>query len=151
MHNSPDANWLDQVYQLALLAKEKGEVPVAALIVDEANQLIAKSHNQVIYQNDPTAHAEIIVLREAARKLNNYRLLNTTLYVTLEPCAMCAGALVHARVKRVVFACRDFKAGAGGSKLNLLSNHSLNYKIQIDELYDPRCEALLKDFFLVRR
>ena len=101
---------------------------------------------------DPTAHAEIVAIRAAAGYLQNYRLQNTTLYVTLEPCCMCAGALVHARVKRVVFATRDFKAGAAGSIFNLLQGYPLNHQVQIDEgIMQHECAAILNDFFKSRR
>lgn len=135
-------------YQQALLAQQEGEVPVGALLVDTQQQLIAINRNAVQKSHDPTEHAEIRVLRQAARVLQNHRLVGCTLYVTLEPCAMCAGALVHARVKRVVFATRDFKAGAAGSVYNLLQGYPLNHKVQIDEgVMQVPCSSLLSDFF----
>ena len=147
-----DLDWMKQAYDLALIARDSGEVPVGALVVDEDNRLIGTGYNQVIQKNDVSAHAEIVALREASKNLKNYRLINTTLYVTLEPCCMCAGALVHARVKRIVFATRDLKAGAAGSVYNLLKGFPLNHKIQIDEgILQKECATLLVDFFKSKR
>ncbi|WP_094092311.1 tRNA adenosine(34) deaminase TadA [Legionella clemsonensis] len=143
---------MTEAYNLALKAKDQGEIPVGAVLVAENNQLLGRGWNQVLQKHDPCAHAELIALREAARQLQNYRLLNTTLYVTLEPCAMCAGALVHARVKRVVFATRDFKAGAAGSVYNLLQGYPLNHRVIIDEgIMQQECALLLTDFFKAKR
>ena len=147
-----DLFWMQQAFDLALIAGEKGEVPVGAVLVDENNKIIGRGYNQVVTTKDPSAHAEIIALREGAANLNNYRLQNTTLYVTLEPCCMCAGALVHARIKRLVFATRDLKAGAAGSICNLLQGYPLNHQVQIDEGFlQHECAILLADFFKVRR
>ena len=147
-----DLFWMQQAFDLALIAGEKGEVPVGAVLVDENNNIIGRGYNQVVTTKDPSAHAEIIALREGAANLNNYRLQNTTLYVTLEPCCMCAGALVHARIKRLVFATRDLKAGAAGSMFNLLQGYPLNHQIQIDEGFlQEECSTLLADFFKARR
>lgn len=137
-----------QAFQFALKAKDQGEVPVGAVLISADNQLLGYGWNQVIQSNDPSAHAEIIAIRQATNQLKNYRLLNTTLYVTLEPCCMCAGALVHARIKRLVFATRDFKAGAAGSVYNLLRGYPLNHQLQIDEgIMQQECAALLTNFF----
>ncbi|PUT41347.1 tRNA adenosine(34) deaminase TadA [Legionella taurinensis] len=147
-----DTHWMQKAYELALTAKQAGEVPVGAVLVDSNNQLLAAAGNRVITHNDPCAHAEILALREAAQKQANFRLLDTTLYVTLEPCAMCAGAMVHARIKRLVFAARDVKAGAAGSVYNLLKGYPLNHPVQIDEGFlEAECSALLKEFFMTRR
>lgn len=147
-----DVYWMQEAFKLAHLAKSEGEVPVGAVLVDEHNQLVSGARNQVIQNNDPCAHAEILAIREAGRSRQNYRLNHTTLYVTLEPCAMCAGALVHARIDRLVFAARDVKAGAAGSAYNLLSGKALNHKIQIDEgVLESECSSLLRDFFRDRR
>ena len=114
--------------------------------------MIGRGWNQVIQTHDPSAHAEIIAIRDASNFMKNYRLQNTTLYVTLEPCCMCAGALVHTRIKRLVFATRDFKAGAAGSVFNLLQGYPLNHQIQIDEgACQHECATLLADFFESRR
>ena len=141
-----------QAWQLALKASEHGEVPVGAVLVSGDNQILGASCNQVIAQHDPTAHAEILAIREAALKLGNYRLEDCTLFATLEPCAMCAGAMVHSRIKRVVFACRDFKAGAAGSVYNLLKGYPLNHQVIIDEgIMQQECSQLLHSFFSSRR
>ncbi len=147
-----DLEWMKKAYLLALEAKQAGEVPVGAVLVSDDNQLLGTGFNQTISNNDPTAHAEIIAIREAAHRKHNYRLLNTTLYVTLEPCVMCAGALLQARIKRLVFATRDLKAGATGSAYNLLNTETLNHRIQIDEgLLQHDCSTLLSDFFINKR
>lgn len=147
-----DLFWMQHAYKLALTAREQGEVPVGAIVVSDDNQSIGRGWNQVIQSHDPSAHAEILALREAAAQLQNYRLLNTTLYVTLEPCCMCAGALVQARVKRLVFATRDFKAGAAGSIYNVLQGYPLNHQVQIDEgVLQQECARLLEEFFKFRR
>lgn len=147
-----DTFWMQRALDLAHIARDEGEVPVGAVLVSHDNQLISRGFNQVIQNNDPTAHAEIMAIRAAAWQLNNYRLENTTLYVTLEPCCMCAGALVHSRIKRVVFATRDLKAGAAGSIYNLLQGYPLNHQVQIDEGFlQHDCALLLGDFFKSRR
>lgn len=147
-----DNFWMAQAYELALKAKEQGEVPVGAVLVASENRVLGRGWNQVLSRNDPCAHAELIAISEAAAKINNYRLLDTTLFVTLEPCSMCAGALVHARVKRLVFAARDFKTGAAGSVFNLLKGFPLNHQVQIDEgIMQQDCALLLSDFFKNRR
>ena len=147
-----DLFWMQQAFDLALIARDQGEVPVGAVLVSESNELLGRGWNQVVQTNDPTAHAEIVAIRDAATNTNNYRLENTTLYVTLEPCCMCAGALVHARIKRVVFATRDLKAGAAGSIYNLLCGYPLNHSVQIDEGFLQQESAfLLANFFRTRR
>lgn len=139
---------MGQAFELALQAKAVGEVPVGAVLVSADNQLLGRGWNQVIQKRDPSAHAELIAIREAALTLQNHRLLNTKLYVTLEPCPMCAGALVHARLARLVFATRDFKTGAAGSVYNLLQGYPLNHRVQIDEgIMQEECANLLTDFF----
>ena len=143
---------MKEAYALAKKAEEQGEVPVGAVLVDENHQPIGRGFNQVITKNDPTAHAEIEAIRDAGACLNNYRLDHTTLYVTLEPCCMCASALVHARVKRLVFATRDIKAGAAGSLLNVLQGHPFNHRVHIDEgIMQKECALLLAHFFKNRR
>ncbi len=145
-----DINYMEQALTLAQHAQEQGEVPVGAILVLD-DEIIGKGWNQPISSNDPTAHAEIIALREGATKLKNYRLLNTTLYVTLEPCAMCIGAMIHARIKRLVFGAHDPKTGAVESIFNLLDtklNHQINYQGGV--LADESSE-LLRRFFRHRR
>lgn len=147
-----DLFWMKQAYQLALKAQEQHEIPVGAVVVSASNQLLGEGWNQVIQQHDPSAHAEVQALRQAARMTKNYRLNDTTLYVTLEPCCMCAAAIVHARIKRLVFATRDVKAGACGSVLNLLKGPPLNHFVQVDEgLLQKESALLLMDFFKLNR
>ncbi|OGT30975.1 MAG: hypothetical protein A3E87_08275 [Gammaproteobacteria bacterium RIFCSPHIGHO2_12_FULL_35_23] len=140
-----------QALELAKQAKGEGEVPVGAVLT--LNDLpIATAYNQSITHQDPTAHAEIIVLREAAKILKNYRLVNTVLYVTLEPCAMCAGALIHARVKRLIYATADPRTGACGSIFNLINHQALNHQIQYESgLLAEESKLLLQQFFQKRR
>lgn len=141
-----------KAWQLAVQANADGEVPVGAVVVADDNTILGSACNQVIHHQDPTAHAEILAIRQAALQLGNYRLENCTLYTTLEPCAMCAGAMVQARIKRVVFACRDFKAGAAGSAYNLLKGYPLNHQVTIDEgVMQHECSQLLQVFFSQRR
>lgn len=143
-----DRYWMQKAYEQALLAKAEGEVPVGAVLVGSEGTLLSIGRNAVQASHDPAAHAEVRVIRHAARQLNNHRLLDTTLYVTLEPCSMCAGLLVHARIRRLVFATRDFKAGAAGSVYNLLQGYPLNHKVQIDEgIMQSESACLLADFF----
>jgi tRNA(adenine34) deaminase len=147
-----DNYWMELALQQAQLAAEQGEVPVGAVLVDEGNNLLACGHNQPISANDPTAHAEVIALREAAKKLQNYRLVNSTLYVTLEPCVMCVGAMVHARVKRLVYGAVEYKTGAIESACQLLQTTSFNHSIEVSSgvLQEP-CATILSDFFAQRR
>ena len=143
---------MSEALALARQAAEKDEVPVGAVLINDNNELIASGHNQPIGASDPTAHAEIIVLREAARKLNNYRLPNTTLYVTLEPCTMCVGALVQARVKRIVYGAVEPKTGAIESAHQLFDNGNYNHKPEIEGgILTDQCSSLLSSFFHAKR
>ena len=136
----------------AVQAKELGEVPVGAVLLDADGQLLATGFNRTIVDHDPTAHAEIVALRAAARAAQNYRLPGATLYVTLEPCAMCLGALLHARVGRIVFAAADPKTGACGSVVNLLEHASLNHQTTaVSGVLAEECGQYLRDFFRDRR
>ncbi|KAK2701771.1 tRNA-specific adenosine deaminase-like [Artemia franciscana] len=140
-----------EALQLAAQAEAEGEVPVGALIVKE-NAIIGKGWNRPIANHDPTAHAEIMALRAAAQHLKNYRLPDTTLYVTLEPCAMCAGAIIHARIKRVVFATHDPRGGAAGSVFDILVNHQLNHRVNTTSgILQAEATNQLKTFFKARR
>jgi tRNA(adenine34) deaminase len=132
-------------------AYDENEVPVGAVVVHNG-RVIARAHNRPLHMNDPSAHAEILALRRAGHKLQNYRLSECSLYVTIEPCAMCAGAIVQARLKRVVFGARDAKAGAAGSVLTVLNHPELNHqaKVTYGVLADD-CASLLRDFFRARR
>lgn len=137
--------------ELALRAREAGEVPVGALVVRD-DKIVGEGWNRPIAASDPTAHAEIEALRVAARQLESYRLGGTTLYVTLEPCAMCAAAIVHARVERVVFGAWDPRVGAAGSALNLLNMPAMNHRVDaFGGVLMDECGALLKEFFAQRR
>lgn len=143
-----DHYWMQIAFEQALLAQAEGEVPVGAVLVSKENQLIGLGRNFTQSSNDPSDHAEMRAIRQASQHLKNHRLLDTTLYVTLEPCAMCSGLLVHARIRRLVFAARDFKAGAAGSVYNLLQGYPLNHKVQIDEgVMQAECSLLLTNFF----
>ena len=134
------------------MAEQSDEVPVGAVLVDEDNQVIAKDHNHPIGSCDPTAHAEINVIRKAAQVMRNYRLLNTTLYVTLEPCAMCMGAIVHARIGRLVFGAADPKWGAAGSLYHLGQDTRLNHQVDIvSGINADICKTIMQNFFRRRR
>jgi tRNA(adenine34) deaminase len=136
---------------LAREAERAGEVPVGAVIVKDGS-IIAEGWNRPITTQDPTAHAEIVALRAAAQALSNYRLLDTTLYVTLEPCAMCASAMIHARVKRLVYGATDPRAGAAGSIFNIVQHSALNHRIDCEAgVMAEECGALLRGFFVARR
>ena len=135
----------------ARLAAEAGEVPIGAVVVHD-DRIIATGQNRVLRSIDPTAHAEIVAMRCAAAALGNYRLLGCTLYVTLEPCAMCAGAMIHARIDRLVFAAADPKAGAAGSVLEVLNHPQLNHKMVVElGVLAEKSAELLRSFFRERR
>ena len=132
-------------------AAKEHEVPVGAVVVRDG-RVIARAHNRPVRTHDPTAHAEILALRRAARRLGNYRLNGCSLYVTIEPCAMCAGAMVHARLRRVVFGASDPKAGASGSVLKILNHPKLNHQAEIVKgVLAEECGAVLREFFRGRR
>jgi tRNA(adenine34) deaminase len=142
-----DIKWMEIAIKEALFAQSKGEVPVGAILVKN-NCLIAKSHNSSITNNDPTAHAEINLIRKAGILLNNYRLNDTTLYVTLEPCAMCFGAMMHARIKRLVYGAYDLKTGVCGSCDDLQKAKFFNHHIHVDGgILETENQNILKDFF----
>jgi tRNA(adenine34) deaminase len=146
-----DESFMRRALELAREAEAAGEVPVGAVIV-QGSAIIAEGCNRPITTRDPTAHAEMIALRAAAARLDNYRLAGTTLYVTLEPCAMCAGAMVHARVERLVYAASDPRAGAAGSVFNVVRSPALNHRLNVDGgVLGEECSALLRNFFLARR
>jgi tRNA(adenine34) deaminase len=148
---SVDERFMRTALGLAAEAAAAGEVPVGAVLVLEG-QVIGRGGNSPIRTNDPTAHAEMIALREAAASLGNYRLEDACLYVTLEPCVMCAGALVHARVKRLVFGARDLRFGGVRAKFRIADSDLLNHKVEVVEgVLAADCLALLKDFFAARR
>ena len=143
---------MDQALQEAELGAKYDEVPVGAVLVDQSGQFIASGHNQPISTVDPTAHAEIVVIRTAAKRLNNYRLPNTTLYVTLEPCTMCVGAIVQARIGRVVYATAEPKSGAIESAQQLFKKSSFNhYPEIIAGVLEEECSTCLSGFFSKKR
>ena len=142
--------------ELALAEAEKagqiGEVPVGAVVLSENGEILSAAHNQTIKLADPTAHAEILALRKAAHEINNYRLLNTTLYVTVEPCIMCMGAIVHARISRVVYGAPDSKWGAAGSLYNYAEDDRLNHRVEIiTDVSADDCRRLIQNFFRAKR
>lgn len=148
----PDEKWMGLAMEAARLAAELGEVPIGACLIDEGGSLIAQSSNRTITDNDPTAHAEINVIRQAARKIGNYRLTGSTLYTTIEPCVMCAGALVNARVKRLVFGARDERFGAVETLFRLCDNEALNHRLEIvSGVLAEESRKLMQHFFRERR
>jgi tRNA(adenine34) deaminase len=133
-------------------AKRSGEIPVGAVLIAENNELLSAAHNQTIALKDPTAHAEILAMRQAAAILDNYRLLNTTLYVTVEPCPMCMGAVIHARISQVVYGVCDPKWGAAGSLYNFAVDQRFNHQPDVvSGICEDQCKQLMQDFFISRR
>jgi tRNA(adenine34) deaminase len=148
---SEDEKWMYFAIKEANIAKDIGEVPVGSVIVKN-NQIIARAHNCPISKNDSTAHAEIQVLRKAGKKLKNYRLPKTTLYVTLEPCAMCLGAIIHARIERLVFGAPDLKSGVCVTTIDLSSESIFNHQISVSGgILEQECKEILQSFFKLRR
>ncbi|MBI3680117.1 MAG: tRNA adenosine(34) deaminase TadA [Acidobacteria bacterium] len=146
-----DEQFMRQALLLAQQARETGEVPVGAVLVIEG-EVMGRGYNSPVRRSDPTAHAEILALREAAGRIGNYRLDEATLYVTLEPCVMCAGALVYARVKRLVFGARDLRFGGVRAKFRLADSDLLNHRVEVVEgVLAAECLALLREFFAARR
>jgi tRNA(adenine34) deaminase len=156
-----DERWMEEALRLARMAEVAGEVPVGAVVVSEGRgvgekiveqKIVGRGWNQVVSRNDPCAHAEIEALRDAARALGNYRLSGCELYVTLEPCAMCAGAIVHARLARLIFGARDPKAGAAGGIMQVINHPRLNHRVEVTEgVLAGRCMEILQAFFRERR
>lgn len=143
--------WMRRAFELARKAEEEGEVPIGAVIVLN-NEIIAEGWNRPIASNDPTGHAEIIALRAAASHVGNYRLPEAELYVTLEPCVMCAGAIIHARITKVVFGADDPKAGAAGSVFDILGTGRLNHKVEVvGGVMATECATILQEFFRKKR
>jgi len=146
-----DEDWMRHALSLANQAAELGEVPVGAVLIKD-EQVLAEGWNQPISHHDPTAHAEIMAIRQAAQMMENYRLPGTTLYVTIEPCSMCAGAIVYSRISRVVFGASEPRAGAAGSVINLLQNEQFNHQVDLTSgVLALECGQVLKDFFAARR
>lgn len=147
-----DTDWMRHALASALEVRDRGEVPVGAVIVTSEGQLLAQAGNRTRTDCDPTAHAEIVALREAARVCSNYRLAGAIVYSTIEPCAMCAGALVQARVKRLVYGARDERAGAVESLFRICTSSSLNHQIEVvSGVLEAECRALMQEFFRARR
>ena len=143
--------WMQRAFDLAKKAEAQDEVPVGAVIVYQ-DKIIGEGWNQPISADDPTAHAEIMALRDAGEKIGNYRLPNATIYVTLEPCTMCAGAIIHARLAKLVYSVDDPKTGACGSVFNLLQTEELNHKLEIEKgVMEEECRSLIRSFFKEKR
>jgi len=146
-----DSYWMELALEYALKAQALNEIPVGAVVVKD-NKLIAAGYNRSITDNDPSAHAEMIAVREAGKVLNNYRLIDCTLYVTLEPCSMCAGLLVHSRINRLVFGASDAKTGSAGSIMNLLQEPRLNHQVEVcGGVLAQQCGNTISEFFKNRR
>jgi tRNA(adenine34) deaminase len=146
-----DEHWMRQALAAAREAEDRGEVPVGTCVVHD-DQLIAVSGNRTRTDCDPTAHAEIVALREAAHKLGNYRLTGVAVYSTIEPCAMCAGALIQARIASLIYGARDERAGAVHSRFRICDTNFLNHRIEVREgVLEDECRALMQDFFRRRR
>lgn len=146
-----DLQWMQCAFELAQKAGAQDEVPVGAVIV-YVDKIIGEGWNQPISSNDPTAHAEIMALRDAGENIGNYRLPDATMYVTLEPCTMCAGALIHARLGKLIYAVEDPKTGACGSVFNLLQTDELNHKVEIEKgVMEVECQSLIQSFFKQKR
>jgi len=149
--SSEDVRWMRHALALAQQAAAQGEVPVGAVLVRDG-ELISEGYNRPITDHDPSGHAEMLALRTAAKALGNYRLTGTTLYVTLEPCVMCAGAIVHARVQRLVFGAPDPKAGAVNAVYDVIANPRLNHRVEwTGGVLQDECGQVLRDFFRARR
>jgi tRNA(adenine34) deaminase len=148
---SRDEEWMCRALELALRAEAEGEVPVGALVVRD-EQLLGEGWNQPVALRDPTAHAEILAMRNAAQRVGDYRLAGTTIYVTLEPCPMCAAAIAHARIARLVFGAWDPRQGAAGSAFNLVAAPAMNHRVDaFGGVLSDECAAQLKRFFAARR
>jgi len=149
--NQSDEHFMELALDEARAAGAIGEVPIGAVLVWQGN-IIGRGHNRRESSNDPTSHAEMLAIREAAIRLDSWRLLETTLYVTLEPCPMCMGAIILARIPRVVYGCRDPKAGAAGSLYDLSCDERLNHRVEVVEgVLQQECSSLLSDFFRLLR
>ena len=151
MPSREDAAWMGLALEQAALAAAAGEVPVGALVIKDG-EIIGRGHNRNLLDDDPTAHAEIVALRQAAARLGNHRLTGCTMVATIEPCSMCAGALIHARVARLVYGASDPKAGAAGSVLHVINHPGLNHRMEVTAgVLAEKCSAVLQDFFRQKR
>src|SRR5438477_3903869 len=146
-----DSQWMRLALEQARLAAEAGEVPVGALVIKDG-EILASARNRNLLDHDPTAHAEMVALRQAASRVGNHRLVGCEMFVTIEPCAMCAGAMIHARLARLVYGAGDPKAGAAGSVLDILNHPRLNHRMQVTPgVSADKCSELLKSFFQAKR
>lgn len=151
MQPGVDAAWMERALEQAELAAAAGEVPVGALVVKDG-EIIGQGHNRNLLDNDPTAHAEIVALRQAAARLGNHRLIGCTMIATIEPCSMCAGALIHARIARLVYGASDPKAGAAGSTVQVINHPSLNHRMEVTAgVLASKCSEILQKFFRKKR
>lgn len=148
---SSDVAWMELALAEARMAAEAGEVPVGALVIMDG-EIMGRAGNRNLRDHDPSAHAEIIALRQAAERIGNHRLTGCVLYATIEPCAMCAGAIIHARIAKLVYGARDLKAGAAGSVIDVINHPRLNHKMEVvSGVLADQCSLLLKNFFALRR
>jgi tRNA(adenine34) deaminase len=151
LRSRDDAAWMEHALDQARLAAASGEVPVGALVIKDG-EILGRGHNRNLLENDPTAHAEIVALRQAAARVGNHRLAGCVMFATVEPCSMCAGALVHARIARLVYGAADPKAGAAGSVLQVLNHPRLNHKMEVTAgVLAGKCSEILQDFFRRKR
>jgi|ERR1041385_5516288 len=151
MQPEEDAAWMLRALEQAEIAAAAGEVPVGALVIKDG-EIIGQGHNRNLLDNDPTAHAEIVALRQAAARLGNHRLTGCTMVATIEPCSMCAGALIHARIARLVYGANDPKAGAAGSTIQVINHPSLNHRMQVTAgVLAGECSEVLQKFFRQKR
>jgi len=151
MQSGEDASWMELALEQARLAATTGEVPVGALVIKDG-EIIGRGHNRNLLDNDPTAHAEIVALRQAAARLGNHRLVGCIMVATIEPCSMCAGALIHARIARLVYGASDPKAGAAGSTVQVINHPRLNHHMEVTAgVLAGRCSEILQDFFRRKR
>ncbi len=151
MQSGEDASWMELALEQARLAATAGEVPVGALVIKDG-EIIGRGHNRNLLDNDPTAHAEIVALRQAAARLGNHRLVGCIMVATIEPCSMCAGALIHARIARLVYGASDPKAGAAGSTVQVINHPRLNHHMEVTAgVLAGRCSEILQDFFRRKR
>jgi tRNA(adenine34) deaminase len=151
MQSGEDASWMELALEQARLAATAGEVPVGALVIKDG-EIIGRGHNRNLLDNDPTAHAEIVALRQAAARLGNHRLVGCIMVATIEPCSMCAGALIHARIARLVYGASDPKAGAAGSTVQVINHPRLNHHMEVTAgVLAGRCSEILQEFFRRKR
>jgi tRNA(adenine34) deaminase len=151
MQSGEDASWMELALEQARLAAAAGEVPVGALVIKDG-EIIGRGHNRNLLDNDPTAHAEIVALRQAAARVGNHRLVGCIMVATIEPCPMCAGALIHARIAQLVYGASDPKAGAAGSTVQVINHPRLNHHMEVTAgVLAGRCSEILQEFFRRKR